>query len=94
MSTVAQVINREAAGVRVLKLSAVVIPLLWSSAARLTWLGGHGTGLRGTCPVITCAEVSDRRRAAGGHNLAVFLFAFNTNLIGFVFIFVLIQSNI
>lgn len=45
------------------------------------------------CLVITsvfgCAEVSDHHLAAGGHNLAVFLFAFNKNQIGFVCIFTL-----
>lgn len=80
----AHVINREAAGVRswhvtpvrVLRPSAVVIHLLRSSVARLTWIRGQRGDLRGTCLVITsvfgCSEVSDRHSAAGGQNLAVF----------------------
>lgn len=63
--------------VGVLKPSAVVIHLLWSSAARLTWIRGHRGDLQGTYRVITSvfgyAEVIDRHRAEGGHNLTVFV---------------------
>lgn len=63
--------------VGVLKLSAVVIHLLWSSAARLTWIRGDRGDLQGTYQVITSvfgyAEVIDRHWAAGGHNLTVFV---------------------
>lgn len=77
MSRVVFVLGKNAGGMEVLKPSAVVIHLRWSSAARLRWIREQRGDLQGMCLVITsvfgCAEVSDRHSAAGGHNLVGFV---------------------